>query len=121
MLEEAAASGVSPKWMGASNFSICGAWNPARRRILLTRSRFAKEYRPGASGGTGSMGGRRGLAALSGMADHGFSVDARQQTKASRPSCFMAAKIVAKVATGSAKNITPNCEKARSKLFGMNR
>jgi hypothetical protein len=47
-------------------------------------------------------------------------VSGLKTAKASRPSGFIALRIFAKVATGSAKNMTPKREKTKSKQFAGN-
>src|SRR5882757_5946782 len=50
----------------------------------------------------------------------GFSSSARQQTKASRPFGLRLRRMLMNAAVGSAKNITPNREKAASNEAGSN-
>src|SRR4029450_7399302 len=85
--------------------------------MRCTRAASAHENSPGSSGPGGVMGGNKWRTAASAPVAHLFSFGVRTTAKASRPSGFIALRMLAKVATGSAKNMTPKREKAKSKLF----
>ena len=74
----------------------------------------AKANGPGASGSEAGGGGKCADAALSGKMSSGFSSSACQQTKASRLLGLRLRRMLKNAAVGSAKNITPNREKAAS-------
>ena len=103
---------------GARTVVSCGvlstAPKPAPSRISWTYSSS-----PSAKGPTGLLPGRgRGGPASNGRSAaptcQGFSSTPRQQANTKRPPGAMARRIAAKAAVGSSKNITPNCEAARS-------
>jgi hypothetical protein len=91
----------------------CLGWKGSAK-IRDTRSGAAKANGPGASGSEAGGGGKCADAALSGKMSSGFSSSARQQTKASRPLGLRLRRMLKNAAVGSAKNITPNREKAAS-------
>jgi hypothetical protein len=66
------------------------------------------------------MGGNRWRTAATIAVAHLFSCSVRNTAKASRPSGFTALRMLAKVETGSEKNMTPKREKTKSKLFAAN-
>jgi hypothetical protein len=63
------------------------------------------------------MGGNRWRTAARAAVAHLFSCGVRKTAKATRPSDFIALRMLANVATGSAKNMTPKREKTKSKLL----
>src|SRR5215831_16652648 len=82
-----------------------------------TRAASAHENWPGSSGPEGVMGGNRWRTAATAAVAHLFSCGVRKTARASRPSDFIALRILANVAAGSEKNITPKREKTKSKLL----
>src|SRR5262245_27508213 len=85
--------------------------------MRCTRAASAHENSPGSSGPGGVMGGKMWRTAASSAVAHLFSCDVRKTANASRPSGFIALRMLVKVATGSAKNMTPKREKTKSKLL----
>ena len=92
------------------------SFQPLRLRIPRTRSGSAKAKRPGASGSAGGEGGRYGAAARPGMIAIGLSAGLRQQANTSSAPGFRPLRMLAKAASKSLKNMTPNRDMAASKF-----
>ena len=67
------------------------------------------------------MAGRKGAAATAAAIMKGFSAGLRQATKVSVPSGRTPRRMLAKAASGSSKNITPNREMTASNAPGSRR
>ena len=91
---------------------------PAAARIGRSRSGSANANMPGPPAGTGAGGGRCSARAAPGTSSHWLAASGCQHANTSRPPGRVADLMLAKAATGSAKNITPKREMTMSKPAG---
>ncbi len=114
IVKAAASSGVPLSSSTVSDSTVMASKPPARS-TSHTRSGLLKAKGPGLPGGGSFGSGTTAIAAARGSANHGFRSTGCQQTKARRPPGLVARARLAKAATGSSKNITPNLEATTSK------